>query len=186
MRRHGKTAPDSDPADAGANLSEFYERHGAMVRGLCSVLLRHRHEAEDAAQQTFLSAYRSMLSGNVPQHPAAWLATIARNECVARIQRRMREPLPSAGSEDTLPDPVAVAAKRADLAELWQAIAELPERRTYGARASRSFLIRRVSSQTRCRVGRMRRSTICAWSILTAKPRSALSRARGWRTSYGA
>jgi DNA-directed RNA polymerase specialized sigma24 family protein len=56
------------------------------------MLLRNEHEAEDAAQQTFLAAYRSMRNGVEPRHPAAWLATIARNEWWAAIERRMREP----------------------------------------------------------------------------------------------
>jgi RNA polymerase sigma factor (sigma-70 family) len=130
MPEHGDVVRKIDPGvgDPSADLSELYEHHGPAVRGLCHILLRNRHEAEDAAQQTFLSAYRSMLGGTVPRHPAAWLATIARNECVRRIQRRMREPLPSPEAEDALPDPVAVAAERADLVELWRAIGELPER----------------------------------------------------------
>jgi RNA polymerase sigma-70 factor (ECF subfamily) len=98
------------------------------VLGLCRLLTRHREEAEDAVQQTFLSAYRSLLNGVEPRHPAAWLATIARNECRERIEQRMREPLGDAESESTLPDPVAAAAASADLIALWQAIAELPRR----------------------------------------------------------
>jgi RNA polymerase sigma factor (sigma-70 family) len=92
------------------------------------VLLRHREEAEDAVQQTFLSAYRSLLNGFEPRHPAAWLATIARNECWSRVERRMREPLGDAQAEpeSTLPDPVAAAAAKADLSALWRAIGELP------------------------------------------------------------
>ena len=130
MPEQGRAVPEHhfDAPEPGADLSALYERHGPTVRGLCRLLLRNRHEAEDAAQQTFLSAYRSMLSGNSPRHPAAWLATIARNECVSRIQRRMREPLAAPETEEELPDPVAVAVERADLAELWRAIAELPER----------------------------------------------------------
>ena len=94
--------------------------------GLCRMLLRQREEAEDAFQQTFLAAYRSLLSGVEPRHPAAWLATIARNECWGRIQQRMREPLPEGEAEGTFRDPAAAAVARADLAELWQAIGELP------------------------------------------------------------
>jgi RNA polymerase sigma factor (sigma-70 family) len=92
------------------------------------MLLRNRAEAEDAVQQTFLSAYTSLLNGTEPRHPAAWLATIARNECRARVEDRMRQPLGDAEPESTLPDPVAAAAARADLQALWQAIGELPRR----------------------------------------------------------
>ncbi len=115
---------------AGERLSELFARHGAAVLGLCRVLLRHREEAEDAVQQTFLSAYRSLLNGVEPRHPAAWLATIARNECRGRVERRMREPLavPDAEPASPLPDPVTAAAAKADLAALWRAIGGLPRR----------------------------------------------------------
>ena len=85
-------------------------------------------EAEDAAQQTFLSAHRALLNGSDPREPAAWLATIARNECWARIRARMREPL-AADQLDTVAghdDPLESAIRRADLAALWAAIEGLP------------------------------------------------------------
>jgi RNA polymerase sigma-70 factor (ECF subfamily) len=98
------------------------------VSGLCQALLRNRAEAEDAAQQTFLSAHRALLNGSEPREPAAWLATIARNECWARIRTRMREPLPVEGLETvaTTNDPLAEAIRSADLAALWHAIEALP------------------------------------------------------------
>jgi len=111
---------------AAVRTADIYERHGASVLGLCRVLLRNQHEAEDAAQQTFLAAYRSIRNGVEPRHPAAWLATIARNECRAAIERRMREPIHQGEPESGLPDPVAQAAASSDLEELWRAIEELP------------------------------------------------------------
>lgn len=117
-----------EPEAAGARLSELFDRHGTTVLGLCRLLLRHREEAEDAVQQTFLAAYRSLLNGVEPRHPAAWLATIARNECRSRAQQRMREPLAEWEQQSTQLDPVAAAAARADLAELWRAIGALPRR----------------------------------------------------------
>ena len=99
-----------------------------MVAGLCRALLRDPTEAEDAAQGVFLSAHRSLLNGAEPREPAAWLATIARNECWARISGRMREPLPAEAADDVAgrQDPVAEAIRRADLAALWRAIRALP------------------------------------------------------------
>jgi RNA polymerase sigma factor (sigma-70 family) len=115
-----------DNGTAALRVSELFERHGATVLGLCRVLLRNEHESEDATQQTFLAAYRSLLNGGEPRHPAAWLATIARNECWSIARRRMREPLGDAEPEGRLPDPVVAAAERADLRELWRAIGALP------------------------------------------------------------
>jgi hypothetical protein len=103
---------------AAARTAEIFERHGATVLGLCRMLLRNEQEAEDASQQTFLAAYRSIRNGVEPRHPAAWLATIARNECWAAIERRMRAPVHQGELESGLPDPVAQAAANADLEEL--------------------------------------------------------------------
>lgn len=98
-----------------------------MVFGLCRALLRDAVEAEDAAQQVFLSAHRSLLNGAEPREPAAWLATIARNECRARTWSRRREP-PARDAADVVGgvDPVYEAIRRADLAALWRAIRALP------------------------------------------------------------
>jgi hypothetical protein len=68
------------------------------------------------------------MNGTQPREPAAWLATIARNECWSRISARMREPLAIEQLEtvSTTNDPLAEAIRRADLAALWRAIEALP------------------------------------------------------------
>jgi hypothetical protein len=68
------------------------------------------------------------MNGTEPREPAAWLATIARNECWSRISARMREPLATEQLETvfTTNDPLAEAIRRADLAALWRAIEALP------------------------------------------------------------
>jgi RNA polymerase sigma factor (sigma-70 family) len=101
------------------------------VAGICRGILRDPEEAADAVQQTFLAAHRSLLAGTRPQEPAAWLATIARNECRMRIRRRMAAPLTVAldpeldGGGDTTHQ---AAVERASVAELHAAVADLPER----------------------------------------------------------
>src|SRR6266566_2745359 len=57
-------------------------------------LAREAARSQDAAQQTFLSAYKALLGGADPRDGEAWLATIAHNECLQRIRARMRQPLP--------------------------------------------------------------------------------------------
>lgn len=67
-------------------------------------LLGNREEAEDAAQEAILRAYRSRGRCASPEAPAAWVQAIARNESYRLISRRSpvtpleeaREP----GSED--------------------------------------------------------------------------------------
>jgi RNA polymerase sigma factor (sigma-70 family) len=99
-----------------------------MVLGLCRLLLRDPLEAEDAAQQVFLSAHQAILRGSPPRDRAAWMAAIARNECRARIRARMREPLTLPELPSDLPDPLAAAIRAADLKAVWVALGELPRR----------------------------------------------------------
>jgi len=127
---HESSYPHGRPGNgaAAARTEELFAEHGRTVSVLCRALLRDRTEAEDATQQTFLSAHRALLGGTDPREPAAWLATIARNECWARIRSRMREPLAVAELEAVAAtsDPLAEAIRNADLAALWRAIEELP------------------------------------------------------------
>jgi RNA polymerase sigma factor (sigma-70 family) len=127
-----------DPGAAGAYLGELFAEHGRTVLGLCRLLLRDSVEAEDATQQVFLSAHRSLLRGRYPRDEPAWLAAIARNECRARIRRRMREPLALPDLPDDLPDPLATAIRAVDLDALWIALSELPRRQR------RAFLLREL------------------------------------------
>jgi RNA polymerase sigma factor (sigma-70 family) len=113
---------------AGARLSDLFEEHGRMVYGVCRVLLRDPEEAEDAAQQVFLSAHRSMLGGTEPREPAAWLGTIARNECRGRIRARMATPLALVDERDAAAiDVEHLAAQRAEIEALCAALVELPQ-----------------------------------------------------------
>jgi RNA polymerase sigma-70 factor (ECF subfamily) len=110
-----------------ARVEELYTSHVSLVRSVCRSLLRDRIEAEDAVQQTFLSAQRALLNGSSPRDAAAWLATIARHESLARVRARMRDPLPvDAEAEAGGPDAHAAAVTRQEVGELRDAIAELP------------------------------------------------------------
>ncbi len=100
-----------------------------MVYGLCRSLLRDPEDADDATQATFVSAYTAVLGGTTPREPAAWLATIARNECGARAKARMREPLPLFDEElaGSVEGPEAELERRAEVGALMAALRELPE-----------------------------------------------------------
>jgi len=120
--------PQGRAADA---LAALYRAHAGLVAGICRGMLRDPEEAADAAQQSFLAAHRSLLAGTKPLEPAAWLATIARNECRMRIRKRMAAPLTVAldpeldGPGDTTHQ---AAVERASMSELREAVADLPER----------------------------------------------------------
>lgn len=124
-------APSFPSEPAGSESAEvlierLYAEHFRLVRGLCRRVLRDPVEADDAAQQTFLSAYKSLIGGTRPEQPSAWLATIARHECWARTQARMREPLAVDEPEGSAPDAFSEAARTEDAAALRDALGELP------------------------------------------------------------
>jgi RNA polymerase sigma factor (sigma-70 family) len=127
----------------GARVSALFDENAAMVLGLCRLLLRDHHEAEDACQQTFVSAYRALLRGTEPRDVGPWLAAIARNECRARMRRRMRAPIAlDADIELELADTqdlAELADRRAELSQLASEIARLPSRQRE-AIALRDFL----------------------------------------------
>jgi RNA polymerase sigma factor (sigma-70 family) len=110
---------------AGERIAALFEEHCRMVYGVCRLILRDPVEAEDAAQQTFLSAYRGLLSGQEPRQASAWLGTIARNECRARLRSRSTEPgrLVREPVGDELQHDVG---RREEIHALCAALAELP------------------------------------------------------------
>jgi RNA polymerase sigma-70 factor (ECF subfamily) len=131
--------PGGEPA--AVRIGRLYEQHHQMIRALCRLLLRDPADAEDATQQTFLSAFASLIDGAVPKLPAPWLATIARRECWARTAQRQRQPL---ALDETNPassadDPLEQAIRNVDLTALWRAIEQLPRQQR------RAFLMREFS-----------------------------------------
>ena len=110
---------------AGERIAELFENHGRMVYGICRLILRDATEAEDAAQQTFLSAYGGLLTGQEPREPSAWLGAIARNECRARLRGRSTEPL-TLVTEPYGDETQREVGRRAEAEALCTALAELP------------------------------------------------------------
>ena len=108
--------------DAAEATRKLFDDHARAVLAICRVILRDADEAEDAAQQTFLSVHRSLLSGTAPRDPGAWIAAIARNECRARLRRNGSSPLPLNG------EPVDGADETTDRSDVAESLAELPPR----------------------------------------------------------
>ena len=143
-------APEARREDVtAARIEQLYTSHASLVRSVCRSLLRDRVEADDAVQQTFLSAQRALLNGSSPRDEAAWLATIARHESLARVRARMRDPLPvDTEAEAGGPDAYSAAVKRHEAGELRNALAELPaqQRDAILMREVRGFSYEEVAS----------------------------------------
>ncbi len=72
---------------------ELIDRFHGVVFGLCFRMMRHRQDAEDVAQETFLRALRAIdgFDGSRPLRP--WLLGIAANRCRTALGRKVRRPL---------------------------------------------------------------------------------------------
>jgi RNA polymerase sigma-70 factor (ECF subfamily) len=121
--------PNRRDSIVASRVERLYRSHVALVRSVCLSFLRDRIDAEDAVQQTFLSAQKALLNGSTPRDAAAWLAMIARNESLARMHARMREPLSVEIDEHgAAPDVHDTALQRHEASELIGAFSQLPIR----------------------------------------------------------
>ena len=62
--------------------------HQAGVYNVAYRMLGECREAEDAAQETFLRAYRAIRTLDPQRPPGPWLKKIAVNVCLNRLERR--------------------------------------------------------------------------------------------------
>ena len=62
-------------------LAEWLEAYGDLINRTCCLILGDRALAEDAAQETFLRAWKSMDKFKGDASPRTWLTRIAINVC---------------------------------------------------------------------------------------------------------
>ena len=101
------------------------------VYALAFRLLGNEHDARDAAQETYLRAYRSIGRFRSEAAVTTWLYRIAANCCTTQLsRRRVALPLEAAGEladEAHDGDPEAVAATAAERDQLASALSRLPD-----------------------------------------------------------
>jgi RNA polymerase sigma factor (sigma-70 family) len=106
----------------------LYERYAPQLLGFCRARLSSREEAEDAVQQTFLNAHRSLRKGTVPHAEAAWMYAIAANVCRERHRSAWRRSRVEVVSDDGLVgERPAPEHSHEELAGVADALAELTE-----------------------------------------------------------
>jgi RNA polymerase sigma factor (sigma-70 family) len=107
----------------------IYDRYYLGLLAFCRHMLGSRHEAEDALQHSFASAYRALRASESDVELRPWLYTIARNRCLSALRSR-RDELDidrlelERGSFDGLPLQIQV---RAELRELVEDLQRLPD-----------------------------------------------------------
>lgn len=74
---------DRESCDAHATLERLIAQYSGSILKMCYVYLKDTALAEDALQETFIKAYRSLAAyqGNTAQAEKAWLMRIAINTC---------------------------------------------------------------------------------------------------------
>lgn len=112
----------------------FVDRQATPILRICYRILGRVDEAEDAAQETFVLAYRALATFRGDGSPDAWIARIATRECWRRASRGARRVAATVPLDDavaaSLIDPVdpareALAAERSEAVR--HAVAALPE-----------------------------------------------------------
>jgi len=74
-------------------LEQLIDQYGNLVFSICMKIVKSYFDAEDLAQETFLSAYRNLSSfdGN---NEKAWICRIATNKCLDYLKRAGRKVVP--------------------------------------------------------------------------------------------
>lgn|GEM_PF-187798 len=83
-----------------AAFSKLFEKHHGRVYAMCTRFLRNTAEIEDAVQQTFLEAYKSLHRFEERAKFTTWITRIAIHTCLG-FRRKLKRLF---FSEDTLPD----------------------------------------------------------------------------------
>jgi RNA polymerase sigma-70 factor (ECF subfamily) len=104
----------------GNAVVELVDHFRGQVFGLCYRMLRHQQDAEDAAQESFVRAIRSLRRWDPSRDFAPWLLASAGNRCrtqlAIRMRRRVGGALP-AEVADERPHPQAAAPLEEEVLE---------------------------------------------------------------------
>ncbi len=110
-------------------FGELVRCHQAGVYNVAYRMLGERREAEDAAQEAFVRAFRAIRTLDPDRPPGPWLRKIALNVCLNRLERRE-----SASLEDESripasdPGPEALVVERERGRQVRSALLGLPPR----------------------------------------------------------
>lgn len=130
-------------------FAQLYTHTSAAVYGFALSILKNAHDAEDVLHDTFLSI-RSAAQGYRPMgKPMAWILTIARNLCMARLRQRSRDAQLTGREWESLPDadPVTDAQDRMILAQYLHALSD-EERQIVTLHALAGFRHREIAEIT--------------------------------------
>lgn len=122
-----------DPTISSASLTEILvERYYAYIVRLAVSIVRSTAEAEDVAQDTFISALTRIDQLNPESNVRAWLSTIAVNKCRDLLRKRRRRQLFQSGIQmvhiERQPAPEEAVVQQETAVRLWAAVDQLKEK----------------------------------------------------------
>ncbi len=90
-------------------IVELVNDFRGQVFGLCYRMLRHRQDAEDVTQESFVRALRSLGTWDPGREFLPWLLAIAGNRCRTLLAVRMRQPAMSSLVEHLGDDAIEIS-----------------------------------------------------------------------------
>lgn len=111
-------------------FAEFVRLHERRVRGLLGRLLDDERDVDEAAQDTFVQAWRNLDRFRGDAAPFTWLYRIAVNEALQRARRKRLDvrPLEDVPGLDVGPEPGATGPLPPEIAESHELSAFVAER----------------------------------------------------------
>jgi RNA polymerase sigma factor (sigma-70 family) len=118
-----ETLRSGDPSGPGF----LFDRYHGMVFGLCFRMLKHRQDAEDVVQETFLRALGGIGGFDSERPLRPWLLGIAANRCRTALGLRARRPILAESVEESVDHRAGVADPEDLAGELERALGRLRE-----------------------------------------------------------
>lgn len=111
----------------------IHDRYSGLVYAVCRRKLSP-HDAEEAAQETFMRVYTALARFNGEHRLGPWIARIASNVCIDALRSRARRPADPAPAEDFIflpdvperTDPQHISLRAGESRRVRDQIAQLP------------------------------------------------------------
>jgi RNA polymerase sigma factor (sigma-70 family) len=104
----------------------LFDRHHRSVLSFCTHMLGSQHDAEDAVQQTFLSAYRELARSDQAIALRPWLYATARHRCLSMLRARRDHPVEEVSERAATYQLAADVDAREELRAILVDLARLP------------------------------------------------------------
>jgi RNA polymerase sigma-70 factor (ECF subfamily) len=158
-------------------FSRLVEAYQAPVFNLCYRMLGDAELAEDAAQETFLRAYRSLAGFDMRRPFRTWLLSIAAHHAIDQIRRRrvpilpLEDVLPESSLRDPAPTPEAALVQHQKEQDVQRMLLNL-------SAADRAAIVLRYGYDLSYEKG-------CSQTSVSGVKSGCTGRASSWRLSPG-